>query len=444
MSNQDVIICVGGARFRTQQRRPVYNDFGEEFISYTDTFYKSTTISFKGDKLEKAEEGLKDKVVQIVLWYLDSGCSKHMTGQRSQLINFVIKFMGTVRFRNDQVAAIMGYGDYQIGNDETPEFVIKFLKKVQVALNATVRNIRTDNGTEFVNQTLNSFYEDVGITHQTSVARTPQQNGVVEKKNQTLVKATRTMLIFSKAPLFLWAEAVATAYLKYLHVFGSMCYPTNKNEDLGKLKPKADIGIFIGYSPAKKACRIYNKRTRMIMETIHVKFRLVQNPSSSTSYVTPSKKDRDILFQPLFDGYVQPLPSVVSRVPLVVAQLPADTTNTPFSTIIYQDAPSASTSPTTQETQTPVIHQDPSFKESSSRDVIPSNLHQVNQPFDHLRKWTKDHPLGNVIGNPSRPVSTRRQLQTDVVWCYFDVFLTKFEAKNYKESMKESCWFDAM
>ncbi|GKD49371.1 hypothetical protein Tco_1278347 [Tanacetum coccineum] len=194
----------------------------------------------------------------------------------------------------------------------------------------------------------------------------------------------------------------------------------------------------------------------MIMETIHVKFSeltemaseyfgsrpapqlmtpgyispgLVQNPSSSTSYVTPSKKDRDILFQPLFDEYVQPSPSVVSRVPLVVAQLPADTTNAPLSTIIYQDAPSASTSPTTHETQTPVIHQDPSFKESSSRDVIPSFLHQVNQLFDHLRKWTKDHPLGNVIGNPSRPISTRRQLQTDAVWCYFDVFLTKIRSE---------------
>ncbi|GJS17504.1 retrovirus-related pol polyprotein from transposon TNT 1-94, partial [Tanacetum coccineum] len=87
-------------------------------------------------------------------------------------------------------------------NDETPEFIIKFLKQVQVRLNATVRNIRTDNGIEFVNQTLQSYYEDVGISHQTSVARTPQQNGVVERRNQTLVEAARTMLIISKAPLF--------------------------------------------------------------------------------------------------------------------------------------------------------------------------------------------------------------------------------------------------
>ncbi|GJZ38903.1 retrovirus-related pol polyprotein from transposon TNT 1-94 [Tanacetum coccineum] len=121
---------------------------------------------------------------------------------------------------------------------------------------------------------------------------------VVERRNRTLVEAARTMLIFSKAPLFLWAKAVNTACytqnkslirlrynktpyevmhdkkpdLSYLHVFGSLCYPTNDSKNLAKLKAKADIGIFIGYAPEKKAFRIYNKRTRLIMETYHVTF----------------------------------------------------------------------------------------------------------------------------------------------------------------------------
>ncbi|GJS66455.1 retrovirus-related pol polyprotein from transposon TNT 1-94 [Tanacetum coccineum] len=95
--------------------------------------------------------------------------------------------------------------------DEVPEFVIKFLKMIQVCLNATVCNIRTDNDTEFVNPTLKEYYENVRISHQTSVARTLQQNNVVERRNRTLVEAARTMLIFSKAPLFLWAEAVTTS-----------------------------------------------------------------------------------------------------------------------------------------------------------------------------------------------------------------------------------------
>ncbi|GJV48022.1 retrovirus-related pol polyprotein from transposon TNT 1-94 [Tanacetum coccineum] len=128
--------------------------------------------------------------------------------------------------------------------DEALDFIIKFLKMIQVRLNATV-------------------------------ARTPQQNGVVERRNHTLVKAARTMLIYAKAPLFLWAEAVATVCytqnqsitrrrhgktpyellhdrkpdLSYIHVFSALCYPNNDSENLGKLQAKADKGIFIGYAP---------------------------------------------------------------------------------------------------------------------------------------------------------------------------------------------------
>ncbi|GJY92033.1 retrovirus-related pol polyprotein from transposon TNT 1-94 [Tanacetum coccineum] len=120
--------------------------------------------------------------------------------------------------------------------DEAPDAIIKCIKNIQVRLNATVRNVRTDNGTEFVNQTLREFYENVGITHQTSVARTPQQNDIVERRNQTLVEAAHTI------------------------------------EDLGKLNAKADIGIFVGYAPAKKGFRIYNRRTQKIMETIYATF----------------------------------------------------------------------------------------------------------------------------------------------------------------------------
>nr|GEV39701.1 putative ribonuclease H-like domain-containing protein [Tanacetum cinerariifolium] len=100
--------------------------------------------------------------------------------------------------------------------DETPEFVIKFLKQIQVGLNKTVRYICTDNDTKFVNRDMTQYYESVSIFHQNSVPRTPQQNGVVERQNHTLVEASRTMLIFSKAPMFLWAEAIATAYLEIL------------------------------------------------------------------------------------------------------------------------------------------------------------------------------------------------------------------------------------
>ncbi|GJT41935.1 retrovirus-related pol polyprotein from transposon TNT 1-94 [Tanacetum coccineum] len=87
---------------------------------------------------------------------------------------------------------------------------------------------------------------------------------------------------------------------------------------------------------------------------------------------------------------------------------------------------------------------EPNSKESSSRDVIPTNVHLVNQPLEHLSKWMKDHPLDNVIGNPSLPVSTRHQLQNEALFCYFDAFLSFVEPKTYKESLKESCWKEAM
>nr|GEZ24657.1 retrovirus-related Pol polyprotein from transposon TNT 1-94 [Tanacetum cinerariifolium] len=150
--------------------------------------------------------------------------------------------------------------------DEAPEAIIKCIKNIQVPLNATIRNVRTDNGIEFFNKTLHEFYENVGISHQTFVAGTPQQNGIVERRNRTLIEAAHTMLIFSKAPLFLWAEAINTACytqnrlliclrynktpyelmqdkkpnLSFFYVFGALCYPTNDNEDLGKLDVKAD------------------------------------------------------------------------------------------------------------------------------------------------------------------------------------------------------------
>ncbi|GKD34031.1 retrovirus-related pol polyprotein from transposon TNT 1-94 [Tanacetum coccineum] len=138
---------------------------------------------------------------------------------------------------------------------------------IQVQLKVHVRRIRTDNETKFVNQTLREYYEKAGISHETYVARSPEQNGVVERRNRTLIEAARTMLIYTKAPLFLWAEVVATTCytqnrsivrlrhgkttyellhdkhpdLSFLHVFGALYYPINDSENLGKLQPKVDI-----------------------------------------------------------------------------------------------------------------------------------------------------------------------------------------------------------
>nr|GEV91564.1 hypothetical protein [Tanacetum cinerariifolium] len=305
--------------------------------------------------------------------------------------------------------------------DETPEFVIKFLKQIQVGLNKTVRYIHTDNGAEFVNQNLTEYYETVDIFDQKSVLRTPQQHGVIERRNRTLVEAARTMLIFSKALMFLWVEAVATTCytqnrslihtrhtktpyelvhdkkldLKFLYVFGALCYPTNVSEDLRKLRPTSDIGIFIGYVPNRKGYRIYNKRTQQIMEIILVQFDeltkpmapvlistgpkpillttgqisswLIPDPIPAAPYVPPTNKDQEILFQPMFDEYFKPLDA-----PL--------TSYSPSSSIVqppitHQGVSAGSTikdNPFAQTNNDPFINvfaPEPSSNESSSRDV---------------------------------------------------------------------------
>ncbi|GJS96046.1 retrovirus-related pol polyprotein from transposon TNT 1-94 [Tanacetum coccineum] len=176
--------------------------------------------------------------------------------------------------------------------DEAPDMIIDFVNQVQRNLKAFILTIRTDNGIEFKNEKLRSFYA---------------------KRNQTLIEAARTMLIFSKAPEFLWAEVIATACfthnrsivhtrhnktpyelirdrepnVQYFHVFGSLCYPTNDRDDLGKMKPKADIGIFVGYSESSRGFRIYNRRTKKIMETIHVMFDELTTTASECNNLEP-------------------------------------------------------------------------------------------------------------------------------------------------------------
>nr|GFA81436.1 hypothetical protein [Tanacetum cinerariifolium] len=182
--------------------------------------------------------------------------------------------------------------------DEAPEVIIKSLKRIMVLLQSPVIIIRSDNDTEFKNQVLKQYFDTVGISHQMYSVQTPQQNEVVERRNRTLVEVAMTMLIFSRAPLFLWAEAIATACftqnrsiihrrfnktpyelingrkpdISFLLVFGALCYPKNDREDIRKLGAKGDIRFFIGYSANSCAYIVYNLRTKKIMETLNVSF----------------------------------------------------------------------------------------------------------------------------------------------------------------------------
>ncbi|GJV67090.1 retrovirus-related pol polyprotein from transposon TNT 1-94 [Tanacetum coccineum] len=197
----------------------------------------------------------------------------------------------------------------------------------------------------------------------------------------------------------------------------------------------------------------------------------VMTPGQLTSRLAPTDKEVEMLFQPIFDEYLEqsrvnePVPSATEVNAQVVPP------GTSLSTTIAQDAPSTSASSSTSDMHHPVRHQgiaeepthedspinhdvlhpllnpvtgEPGSAQSSSGNVNSAEPNQVNQPPDHLRRWTKDHPLDNIVGNPSRPVSTRKQLASDALWCCFHTELSKVEPKNFKMAVIEDCWFQAM
>ncbi|GKC91452.1 retrovirus-related pol polyprotein from transposon TNT 1-94 [Tanacetum coccineum] len=369
------------------------------------------------------------KVVQIVLWYLNSGCSKHMTRDRSQLTNFVHKFLGTVKFGNGQIAKIIRYDlevsfrkhtcyvhnlegvDLLSGSQETNLYTLSIgdmMASSPICLSSKASKtkswpmrVASVNGKKYILVIIDDYsrftwvkflasmdeapdfiIKFVGISHETSVARTPQPNGVVERQNRTLVEAARTI------------------------------------ENLGKFQAKADIGIFIGYAPKKKAYLIYNRRTRKIIETINVDFNKLTAMDSEQLGSGPGL-----------------------QFPVAATPRAVDLADSPVSTSIDQDALS------TKSPKTPYFHDDPlhkSLHEHSTSQGLSSNVRPIHTPFESLGRWTKDHLIANVIRDPSHSVSTRKQLPTDAMWCYFDSFLTSVEPKNFKQVMNEPSWIDAM
>ncbi|GKB91599.1 hypothetical protein Tco_0963871 [Tanacetum coccineum] len=137
---------------------------------------------------------------------------------------------------------------------------------------------------------------------------------------------------------------------------------------------------------------------------------LGSNPISNYMPCSQKRDDWDRLFQPMFDEYFNPPPIAVSPVQEAAAPRAEVLADSPMSTFIDQDALSIRSS---------------------------SKVRQIHTPFEHLGRWTKDHPIANVIGDPSRFVSTRKQLETDAMWCYFNAFLTSIEPKNFKQAMTE-------
>ncbi|GJW58943.1 putative ribonuclease H-like domain-containing protein [Tanacetum coccineum] len=182
--------------------------------------------------------------------------------------------------------------------DETSEILKTFITGIENQLDYKVKVIRSDNGTEFKNSVMNQFCDMKGIKREFSVARTPQQNGVAERRNRTLIEAARSFLVNSKLPTTFWAEAVNTAcyvlnrvliikphnktpyelicrrppLIDFMKPFGCPVTILNTRDHLGKFEEKADEGYFVGYSMVSKAMRVFNKRTRIVEETLNIRF----------------------------------------------------------------------------------------------------------------------------------------------------------------------------
>nr|GEY97698.1 hypothetical protein [Tanacetum cinerariifolium] len=263
-------------------------------------------------------------LIEIVLFIVDSGCSKYMTGNFKLLINFVEKFLGTVKFGNDQIAPILGYGDLndivvglpklkfikdklcsscELGKAKRKYFHSKLtpsskrrLQLLHMDLCGPMR-VASINGKRYVlvivddyfrytwthflrskdetPETLHAYFATEGIQHQTSVSRTPEQNGVVERQNRTLVEAARIMLSATKVPLFFWAEAIATACFTQNRSLVIPHHEKTPYHIINDQKPSVKFfHIFgsVGYSTQLRAYIVFNKRTRVIMESIHVNF----------------------------------------------------------------------------------------------------------------------------------------------------------------------------
>nr|GFB68738.1 hypothetical protein [Tanacetum cinerariifolium] len=238
------------------------------------------------------------------------------------------------------------------------------------------------------------------------------------------------MLSAAKVPLFFWAEAIATAFftqnrslviprhektpyriinkqkpsVKFFHIFGSVCYIVRDGENLDKMKEKGDECIFVGYSTQSRAYRVFNKRTRVIMESIHVNFDELPHMASAHNSSDPA-------------------PTCPTMVSVQISSDPAHEYDE-FINIF----------------STPVQDQG----ETSSRHLDSSNMHTFYQCYPSEQRWTKDHPLEQVIGSPSQSVRTRRQLESDAEMCMFTLTVSRTEPKNINEAMADSAWIEWM
>ncbi|KAK2382949.1 putative mitochondrial protein [Trifolium repens] len=306
----------------------------------------------------------------------------------------------------------------------------QFAKMIQNKLDLKIISIRSDHGGEFENNNFDKFCSKHGIEHNFSAPRTPQQNGVVERKNRILEELARTML--SGLPKYFWADAISTASyvlnraiirpildktpyeilkgrkpnLSHLRSFGCKCFILNNGkENLGKFDPKADEGIFLGYSLSSKAYRVYNKRLQIVEESVHVNFdETLPEENGKGDFIGTGVDTMDILKDQEVDGSDQPSTEVPKE---------------------KDDDPS------------------PSNKDKDDGGSSSSKNHHKQRGAGLAKEWRtlKDHPIDKVLGDISKGVATRFQISN---FCSHYAFVSQVEPKNSKTALLDEHWILAM
>nr|GFB56450.1 integrase, catalytic region, zinc finger, CCHC-type, peptidase aspartic, catalytic [Tanacetum cinerariifolium] len=280
------------------------------------------------------------------------------------------------------------------------------------------------------------------------------------KEELNLSRSCKNYAYIVNLPLFLWAEAIATACftqnhliihkrvdktpyehmnkrkpnIKFFRVFGCRCYLLNDYEDVGKLKVKGDIGVFVGYSKESAAFRIYNKRTRKIHENVNVNFDEISemaskqfslepdlsnlNETGKSSYPSVSqvsetlKKDLEDLFQNFYDEYFDSskiMKSSTTNVETFNVEVPLNEEE------VFHESSKSFQEESSSSSLNDYVQQKDAYFDASTSFHDPSNVHTFYQPYPHEKKWTKDHPLHKIIGDPKSSVRTRALRDADWV-----------------------------
>ncbi|GKB62481.1 retrovirus-related pol polyprotein from transposon TNT 1-94 [Tanacetum coccineum] len=275
--------------------------------------------------------------------------------------------------------------------------IIDFVNQVQRNLKAHILTIQTDNGTEFENEKLWAFYAKLGIVHQTLIARTPQQNGVVKHRNCTLVENRSIVHTrYNKTPYELIRGQKPN--IQYFHVFGSLYYPTNNRDDLGNIKPKADIDLDNLFGPLYE--EYYATSSQEVSDNSAANTLDNDHTSSSSSIIVEEDEAPQIVSSSAEQVATEPKSPVLNEnADEFVQEDVAD-----FDGNVFYNAP-----------PTPVFEE----AELSSTYQDPLNMQEFHQKHHSSDRWTKNNSIEQVIGDPSKPVMTRNRLKTNAEVCMY-------------------------